>query len=64
MLVELALDAPSRFNTICSLLLAAKLNVTCSGFDPWLPTLSETCSPPFAAFAMLMVLGLILGSTR
>jgi len=34
LLVELAADVPSRFNTICSLVFAARLKVTCSGFDP------------------------------
>ncbi|MGB6804046.1 MAG: hypothetical protein WBE31_17420, partial [Candidatus Sulfotelmatobacter sp.] len=46
LLLELEEDSPNRFRTICSLLLGARLNVISCAFEPWLPTLRETCSPP------------------
>src|SRR5258708_11486544 len=55
-------DAPSRFRTICSLLLEGRLNVTCSAVEPWVPIPMETCSPPLAWLLMLIVIcsGLLL----
>src|SRR5260370_14774963 len=47
---------PNRLRTICSLLLAGKLSVTCCGLEPWGPTLNATCSPPPLVGAMLMVI--------
>jgi len=44
--VELEEDSPNKLRTICSLLLGARLNVISCAFEPWLPTLRETCSPP------------------
>ena len=55
-------DSPNKLRTICSLLLGARLNVTCWALEPWLPTLRETCSAPPLAGLMLMVIcsGLVL----
>jgi len=47
---------PKRFRTICSLVLGARLSVSSGVVDPWLPTLRETCSPPWAELVMLMVI--------
>src|SRR5258708_33454069 len=47
---------PNRLRTICSLLLAGKLSVTCCGLEPWGPTLNATCSPPPLVGVMLMVI--------
>lgn len=62
LLLELEEDSPNKFRTICSLLLGARLNVISCAFEPWLPTLRETCSPPPLVGLRLMVIcsGLVL----
>lgn len=54
--LELEADSPNKFRTICSLLLGARLNVISCAFEPWLPTLRETCSPPPLVGLRLMVI--------
>ena len=62
LLLELEEDSPNKFRTICSLLLGARLNVISCAFEPWLPMLRETCSPPPLVGFRLMVIcsGLVL----
>lgn len=56
-LLEVEEEAPSKFKIICSLLLAFRLNVICCAFEPWLPMLSETCSPlPLVGLLILIVI--------
>lgn len=54
--LELEEDSPNKSRTICSLLLGARLNVISCAFEPWLPTLRETCSRPPLVGLRLMVI--------
>jgi hypothetical protein len=54
--VRLEEDSFNKFRTICSLLLGARLKVISCSFEPWPPTLSETCSPPPLVGFRLMVI--------
>src|SRR5580700_4111942 len=56
LLLELVEDSPNKFRTICSLLFGGRLNVISCAFEPWLPTLRETCSPSPLVGLRLMVI--------